>query len=192
MIPVQTILSGPGPMTPIRSLTSLASAGTLLLLAACAGAPTPTDTAPPEAAARAALDAMLADGRRAHLETDAGRLAAGLADSLVSLDAGVVSVQPRDSVQAMFARYFAGAHYRAWEDVEPPRVNLSADRSLAWVSRVVCVDREEPDDSGGRRRRVFVSGYSATFAWQAGRYWMTTVTSTVLPEPPERCPSSGA
>ena len=178
-------------MTPMRSRPSLASAATLLLLAACAGAPVPTgDTAPTEATARAALDSMLADSRRAHLETDAGRLAAGLADSLVSLDAGAVSVQPRDSVRAMFARYFAGARYHAWEDVEPPRVILSDDRSLAWVSRVVCVDREEPDDSGGRRRRV--SGYSATFAWQAGRYRMTTVTSTVLPEPPERCPSSGA
>ena len=86
---------------------------------------------------------MLADGRRAHLETDAGRLAAGRADSLVSLDAGAVSVQPRDSVRAMFVRYFAGARYHAWEDVEPPRVVLSADRSLAWVSRVVCVDRED-------------------------------------------------
>ena len=180
-------------MTPMRSRPSLASTATILLLAACAGAPAPThDAAPPEAAARAVLDSMLADGRRAHLETDPRRLAAGLADSLVSLDAGAVSVQPRDSVRAMFVRYFAGASYHAWEDMVPPRVILSADRSLAWVSRVVCVDREEPDDSGGRRRRVFVSGYSATFAWQAGRYRMTTVTSTVLPQPPERCPSSGA
>ena len=54
------------------------------------------------------------------------------ADSLVSLDAGAVSVQPRNSVRAMFLRYFAGAHYHAWEDVEAPRVILSADRSLAW------------------------------------------------------------
>ena len=179
----------------MRSLAPVAFAATLLLLTACAGAPAPTDPnapAPTAATARAALDSMLADGRRAHLETDAGRLAGGLADSLVSLDAGAVSVQPRDSVRAMFVRYFTGARYHAWEDVAPPRVVLSADRSLAWVSRIVCVDREEPDDSGGRRRRVFVSGYSATFAWQAGRYRMTTVTSTMLPQPPERCPSSGA
>jgi hypothetical protein len=165
------------------------AAGALLLLAGCGGTPAPADRiAPPEAAAREALDSMLADGRRVHLETDAAGLAAGLADSLVSLDAGAVTVQPRDSVRAMFARYFTGARYHAWEDLEPPRVILSADRSLAWVSRIVCVDREEPDDRGGRRRRVFVSGYSATFAWQAGRYRMTTVTSTVDPNPPERCP----
>ena len=98
-------------MTPIRSLKSFASAGTLLLLTACAGTPAPTDdSAPPEATARAVLDSMLADGRRAHLETDADGLAAGLADSVISLDAGTVSVEPRDSVRAMFLRYFSGAH----------------------------------------------------------------------------------
>jgi hypothetical protein len=186
----------PGPimsrtLSPTMTMwTPPAFAGAFFLLAACADAPAPTGTPADAAAARAAIDSMLADGRRAHVGTDADLLAAGLADSLVSLDAGAVSVQPRDSVRAMFARYFAGARYHAWEDIEPPRVILSADRSLAWVSRVVCVDREEPDDSGGRRRRIFVSGYSATFAWQARGYRMTTVTSTVLPEPPARCPSS--
>ncbi len=163
------------------------------LLVACADVPATTGGPPPtDAAARAMLDAMLADGRRAHLDTNATQLAAGLADSLVSLDAGAVSVSPRDSVRAMFTGYFAGARYYAWEDLEPPRVILSADRSLAWIARVVCVDREEPAENGARQRRVFVSGYSATFAWQADRYQMTTVTSTVLPKPPERCPSSGA
>jgi hypothetical protein len=174
----------------MRSASSFL-AGILLLVAACAGPPSPGDGTPPAApVARAMLDTMLADGRRAHIETDPQGLAAGLADSLVSLDAGVVSVQPRDSVQAMFTRYFTGARYHAWEDLEPPRVVLSTDRSLAWVARVVCVDREEPAEAGGVRRRVFVSGYSATFAWQRGRYRMTTVTSTVLPDPPRRCPSS--
>ena len=175
----------------MRTFSPFVSAGILLLVAACTKAPAPgAGSAPAAAAARAMLDTMLADGRRAHIETDAEGLAAGLADSLVSLDAGVVSVQPRDSVQAMFTRYFAGARYHAWEDLEPPRVVLAADRSLAWVARVVCVDREEPVEGGGRRRRVFVSGYSATFVWRTDRYRMTTVTSTVLPDPPTRCPSS--
>ena len=174
----------------MRPFPTFFFADILLLVAACTAAPAPGPRgAPTIATARAMLDPMLADGRRAHIETDAQGLAAGLADSLVSLDDGVVSVQPRDSVQAMFTHYFAGARYHAWEDLEPPRVVLAADRSLAWVARVVCVDREEPVDGGGRRRRVFVSGYSATFVWQTDRYRMTTVTSTVLPDPPARCPS---
>ena len=131
---------------------------------------------------------MLAAGRTAHLETDAVLLAAGLADTLLSIDNGVITRQPRDSVRAMFDRYFEGASYHAWDDAQPPVVYIAEDNSLAWVARVVCVDREEPAPEGGRRRRTFVSAYSSTFARQHGRWAMTTVTSTFLPTPPPACP----
>src|SRR5262245_34874365 len=132
---------------------SFALLGSLSLLAGCGSGDAPRP-ASDNTAARAALERGLADGRRAHLETDAGLLASSVADTLVSIDAGAVTLQPRDSVQAMFAGYFAGASYHAWEDLEPPRIVLAADGSLAWVARVVCVDREEPDGRGGRSRRV--------------------------------------
>jgi hypothetical protein len=138
---------------------------------------------------RAALEAGLADGRRAHYARDARLLAAGLDDTLHSLDAGVAAAQPRDSVRAMFARYFAGAAYRAWEHVRRPRIALADDGSLATVLQVVCVDREEPDSAGDRRRRVFVTAYGSTYRWRAGRWRMATVVSTFLPGPPRRCPA---
>ena len=141
------------------------------------------------AARRAALEAGLADGRRAHYAADAELLASGLDDTLHSLDAGVSTAQPRDSVRAMFSGYFAGAAYRAWENVEPPRIALSDDGSLATVLQVVCVDREEPDSAGDRRRRVFVSAYGSSHRWRDGRWRMTTVVSTFLPDPPRRCPT---
>jgi hypothetical protein len=140
-------------------------------------------------ARRAALEAGLADGRRAHYAADAELLASGLDDTLHSLDAGVSSAQPRDSVRAIFSRYFAGAAYRAWENVEPPRIALADDGSLATVLQVVCVDREEPDSAGDRRRRVFVSAYGSSHRWRDGRWRMATVVSTFLPDPPRRCPA---
>jgi hypothetical protein len=143
---------------------------------------------PGAGAAHAALDSLLADGRRAHLETDADLLAASLADTFLSIADGAVTVSPRDSVRAMFGRYFKDASYRSWDDVEPPRVVISDDHSLAWVSRVVCVDREEPAPEGGRRRRLFVSAYAATYRWKQDGWRMTTVTSTFLPDPPAACP----
>src|SRR3954469_11186863 len=76
-------------------------------------------------ARRASLVEGLAEARRAHFATDAALLAAGLDDTLQSLDAGARSAQQRDSVRAMFSRYFAGAAYRAWEDLEPPHITLS-------------------------------------------------------------------
>jgi hypothetical protein len=132
----------------------------------------------------------LAEGRRAHYAADADLLASGLDQTLVSLDAGVSTTQTRDSVRAMFARYFAGAAYRAWENVEPPRITLSDDGSLATVLQVVCVDREEPDSAGDRRRRVFVTAYGSSHRWRDGRWRMATVVSTFLPHPPRGCPTA--
>ena len=134
-------------------------------------------------ARRAALEAGLADGRRAHFATDARLLAAGLDDTLESLDAGARGAQPRDSVRAMFARYFAGAAYRAWENLEPPRITLSDDGSLAAVLQVVCVDREESDGQGERRRRVFVTAYSSSYHWRDGGWRMQTRSSGVSCQP---------
>lgn len=139
------------------------------------------------AARRAALETALADGRRAHLTTDARLLAGGIDDTLESLDAGARSAQSRDAVRAMFSRYFAGAAYRSWEYLEPTRVTLAHDGSLASVLQVVCADREEPDGQGERRRRVFVTAYSATYRWHDGRWRMRTVASTFRPDPPARC-----
>ena len=141
-------------------------------------------------ARHAALLEGLAQGRWAHFATDAALLASGLDDTLQSLDAGARSAQPRDSVRAMFSRYFAGAAYRAWEDLEPPRITLSDDGSLASVLRMVCVDREEPDGQGERHRRVFVTGYSSSYRWREGRWRMQTVASTFRPDPPARCPGA--
>jgi hypothetical protein len=76
----------------------------------------------------------------------------------------------------------------------PSRCPLLAWRSTpCWRTAAGLADSLVSLDAGAvSRRRVLVSGYSATFAWRAGRYRMTTVTSTVLPQPPERCPSSAA
>jgi hypothetical protein len=164
----------------------LRSAPVAVLSLALACAPASPDLA----ARRAALEAGLADGRRAHYTADADLLASGLDNTLVSLDAGVSIVQTRDSVRAMFARYFAGAAYRTWENVEPPRITLSDDGSLATVLQVVCVDREEPDSAGDRRRRVFVTAYGSSHRWRGGRWRMATVVSTFLPRPPRRCPAA--
>jgi len=54
----------------------------------------------------------------------------------------------------------------------------------------VCVDREEPDSAGDRRRRVFVTAYGSTHRWRDGRWRMATVVSTFLPDPPRRCPAA--
>lgn len=126
-----------------------------------------------------ALREVLAAERRAHLETDARLLAASLADTLVSVDEGVVTRTPRSEVESLFAAYFEGAEYRAWDDVEPPLIRVSEDGRMAWVARRVAVDRIEPDPAATPTR--FESAWTATYEKRGGRWLMTSVTSTFAP-----------
>lgn len=127
------------------------------------------------------LHTILAEQRTAHLETDASALVQSIADSLVSVDAGVVATQPRRDVEAMFASYFEGAIYHRWEDVIDPVVRVSSGGNMAWVIRTVAVQRDEPNGTGGTRTSQFTSAYTSTFERIDGRWQMTSVTSTFLP-----------
>lgn len=131
--------------------------------------------------ARAAVERVLEEDRRAHIELDAALLASHLADTLVSVDAGTVTRTSRADVEARFRRYFDGTEYRAWEDVEPPLIRLSPGLDMAWVVRRVRVDRSEPDGAGGRTDRRFVSAWTATYERGPDGWRMTSVTSTFEP-----------
>jgi hypothetical protein len=170
-------------MTQVDPRTAVLAAVTFL--AACQPAPSASDE-------RRRLEALLAADRQAHLRTDPELLAAHLADTLLSIDAGQVTRQPRDAVRRMFADYFAGAIYYAWEDVLPPTIRIAADGSQAWVVRQVCVDREGALGRGERRRQRFVSAYTATYAKRDTAWVVTSVTSTVAQAVPERCLGQGA
>jgi len=129
----------------------------------------------------AAIEAILEEQRQAHVQTDADLLVSHVADELLSIDAGRITVQSREEVRQMFERYFDGARYFAWTDMEPPVIRVSPDERMALVVRRVRVDREEPNGEGGRRRRELVSAFTSTFEKIDGAWWMTTVTSTFAP-----------
>lgn len=132
----------------------------------------------------ASLQRLLDDDRRAHLETNADLLADHLADSVISVTDGRVEVQSREQVRESFRGYFAGARYHAWEDLVAPVVRIEPGGRSGWVLRQVTVDREAPRLGGATAHRRFTSAWLATYAWRAGRWQMTTVTSTFVPDTP--------
>ena len=109
---------------------------------------------------------------------DAELLASSIADTLISVSGGVIARQDRDAVREQFRGYFDGAEYGAWDDIEPPVVQLSPDGSRAVVHRTVRVDRREPGMGREWSRRQFESAWTATYAWAEGGWRMTSVTST--------------
>ena len=125
-----------------------------------------------------ALLEILRRDRRAHLETDAGLVGAHLDDTLFEVSGGRVNPQTREAVEAFFASMFEGAEYRMWEDALPPEIRISADGTMAWVVRVVRVDRRGPGPDGRPQTQVFTSAYTATYEKLDGAWRMTSVTST--------------
>lgn len=123
------------------------------------------------------IEAVLARDRAAHLASDAGLLGQSLAEELVEVSAGEVALRTRAEVLESLAESFRGAVFHRWEDTMPPLVRFSEDRTLAWVVRRVRADREGADGA----RAEYVSAYSATYRRVAGRWLMTSVTSTFLP-----------
>ena len=90
----------------------------------------------------------------------------------------------REQAREFFREYFSGARYHAWEDVVPPIVRVNPGGRSAWVLRRVRVDREEPALGGRMARRQFTSAWAASYEWRNGRWQMTTVTTTSVPDSP--------
>ena len=129
------------------------------------------------------LATLLEEDRVAHLNTDAARLTANIADTLVEISSGAIRRQSRAEIEELFTRQFEGATYHRWEDTEPPRIVISADQTLAWTARRVEVHRSARGRDGHEIRRSFVSAYSSTYRKQNGAWKMTSVTSTFVPDP---------
>lgn len=71
--------------------------------------------------------------RQAHLKGDADLLVFDMADSLVSIQDGEIYLSSKEAVQARFSRYFTTITYKKWDDLQPPRIELSLDGSHATV-----------------------------------------------------------
>ena len=81
----------------------------------------------------AALRAVLQAEREAHLTRDTARFVAGFADSMASVNRGVVRRQAREDYRARFQSYFDAVTFEAWDDRAAPRIEISEDGTLAYA-----------------------------------------------------------
>ncbi len=97
-----------------------------ILVAGCAAMPREQAEDP-----RRSLLAAHAQERAAHLARDADRIAALSSDPFLLVIEGEIQEIPRAEQRVHFARYFARVTFDRWDDLEPPRVFVSADGSWA-------------------------------------------------------------
>jgi ketosteroid isomerase-like protein len=120
--------------------------------------------------------------RRAHFAGDAAALVEHIAPELLSVRDGKITRQTRDESRKQFEEYFRGSEYSAWDDLDPPQVQVSHDGRMGWLIVRVHSRFSRALDGGKKETTEFVSAWTSTYEKTGGRWLMTTVTSTFEPK----------
>lgn len=89
-------------------------------------------------------------------------MAPGMADQMVLVSNGDVSVNPKEKMIGFFKTYFARVKYLEWSDAAPAVVNVYPDGRMGWMAvkvRARYVERAKPDAG----EKAFKSSWIATY-----------------------------
>jgi hypothetical protein len=120
--------------------------------------------------------------RRAHFEHDIQELLAGVGGELLDVRDGTINHLSREDVRKQFAEYFQRAHFTAWNDLEPPIVQVSGDGSMGWMIVHVRITYTEKDSSGKSVVHDETMAWMSAYEKRDGKWTMTAVTSTSAAE----------
>lgn len=130
------------------------------------------------AEAAAELRATHEAARRAHLEGDAELMRPAMADQLVLVSNGDLSVNSKEKMISFFKSYFSRVEYVEWSDAAPPTIEVSPDARTGWMAvkvRARYVDRAKPEAG----EKAFKSSWIATYQ-RIGCEWKMTGNSSAV------------
>jgi len=119
--------------------------------------------------------------RRAHLEGRAALLAPGMAEQIVLVSNGDLSVNPKEKMISFFEGYFGRVRYLEWSDAAPLVVKVSPDGQMGWTAvkvRARYVERAKPEAG----EKAFKSSWIATYQRVGCQWKMTGNASAVVNE----------
>jgi hypothetical protein len=128
---------------------------------------------------REALLEIHAQSRKAHFNCDADALLAHGTDGFITVSNGQISRPSLGEQREFFTRYFRGATYYEWDDMEPPIIRIADDASMAWMivrTKVRRTTRTEESDE--ERETSFVYAGIMTYEKRDGRWVRVANVST--------------
>jgi hypothetical protein len=129
----------------------------------------------------AELLALHAAEHQAHRDTDVAALLAHQGEPFTTVGQGRLDTATRAEVEAHFTRYFAGAVYHEYVDLQPPQARVSADGTLGWVLSRTRVRRTQTLPDGTVVERAFVYAGFMGYARERGRWVRVANVSTFEP-----------
>ncbi len=119
---------------------------------------------------RAAILRLYETTRRGHREGDAAKLLAQYAPRWDDLRDGTVVVRTIDEELRRIADHLVGTHYVAWNDVNPPRVEVSPDGTMAWLLGEVRARSIQKQPDGSEREIAYRCAWLQVYARRDGRW----------------------
>lgn len=151
---------------------------TLLALILSASLVYPASAEDARAADRAAILAIHEQTREAHFERDPEKFLASVEDGYWSIRGGDVAFRSKDEALAGLRQYLDQTTFKRVEDVDPPRIQVSGDGTMAWLIGQVEVEAEQPDGSGGSRALGFRSAWLDVYQKRDGRWRLVARANT--------------
>lgn len=130
---------------------------------------------------RAALHAFHEQQQTAHLTYDPALFAAMFNDPLIQLNGGRIAIQTTEENIERFAGYFGSVTFQEWEDIEPPRIRISNDGSMAYAILHKRVRLTYEDDAGEMQEDHTVFAWMEAWEKIDGTWTLMAVASTDRP-----------
>lgn len=102
---------------------------------------------------------LLQQERKAHVERNVELFMSEFADSMISVNKGIVSVPSKEKNKERIGKYFGSVEFIKWDDVAVPIIRFSDDASLAYAVIQKQVILSYPDSFGNS----FID--TADYAW---------------------------
>jgi len=149
------------------------------------GAPAQSDSANREADESASekeeLLAVHQAGRRAHLNRDVDFIVAGMGSEFTTVHEGAIRVMSREDVRKQFTEYFRGAEFSAWDDLEPPLIQISPDGKMGWMIARVRIAYTKTDAGGATSKEDTVMAWMSAYEKRDGKWLLVANATTSKP-----------
>ena len=127
---------------------------------------------------RKTILAMLQTERKAHFERNVEMFMSEFADSMISVNKGIVSSPTKEENKKRIGNYFGNVQFIKWDDTAEPIIRFSDDGSLAYAIVQKDVIVTYPDSSGKALNDTTHYAWSSIYRKQNGEWKVECNVST--------------